>query len=270
MCATPIGNLADAPPRLGEALRSADLVYAEDTRRTATLLRHLGVRVPVRSYFAGNEAHRSHELAARLRDGRTIALVTDAGTPAISDPGVSAVAAAREAEADVTVIPGPSAVTAALAVSGLGADRFVFEGFLPRKGKERKQRLANLAGEERTIVVFAAPQRLAVDLVDLADALGDRPLVVCRELTKLHEEIEYTTLAEAAAGSPPSSVRGEFTLVIAGVPATPGNMDDALRQVTEEMAAGTPLSAAVRNAAAAHGVRRRTLYDLALRSQADG
>ncbi len=175
LCASPIGNLADAPPRLAEALTSADLVYAEDTRRARILLGHLGVSRPVRSYFVGNEAERAAELAGRLADGETVALLTDAGVPTISDPGLSAVRAALEAGAVVTGVPGPSAVTMAVAVSGFPADRFAFEGFLPRRGERRAERLAALAGEPRTLVLFCSPGRLAADLADLAAALGAGP-----------------------------------------------------------------------------------------------
>lgn len=168
LCATPIGNLGDAPPRLGEALTSASVVYAEDTRRSRVLLRHLGVDRPLRSFFVGNEATRSEELAGRLQRGETVALVTDAGTPAVADPGFTAVRAAIEVGAEVTVVPGPSAVTAALAVSGLPTDRFVFEGFLPRSGKERRSRLESLAVESRTTILFAAAGRLVDDHAILA------------------------------------------------------------------------------------------------------
>ncbi|MCJ7724857.1 MAG: rRNA small subunit methyltransferase 1, partial [Acidimicrobiia bacterium] len=176
LCAGPIGNLGDAPPRLAEALGSADIVYAEDTRRARVLLQHLGVDCPTRSYFVGNEADRSIEMAGRLSAGETVALITDAGTPGIADPGLTAVRAAIEAGATVTGVPGPSAVTLALAVSGLPADRFVFEGFLPRKGRRRAERIRSLRTEERTVVLFCAANRLAADLTHLAGEIGmERP-----------------------------------------------------------------------------------------------
>jgi 16S rRNA (cytidine1402-2'-O)-methyltransferase len=188
LCAGPIGNLGDAAPRLGEALREATLIYAEDTRRARILLDHLGVTTPVRSYFVGNEAERAVELQDRLAGGEVIALLTDAGTPGIADPGLTAVRAVA-AGAEVTAVPGPSAVTMALAVSGESADRFVFEGFLPRKGEERASRVAAIAAETRTVVFFASPERLVADLADLAGQHpGSRSCVVARELTKLHEE----------------------------------------------------------------------------------
>jgi len=264
LCASPIGNLADAPPRLAEALRSADLIYAEDTRRARILLGHLGVSRPVRSYFVGNEAQRSVELAGRLAAGETIALLTDAGVPGISDPGLSAVRAALELGAAVTGVPGPSAVTLAVAVSGLPADRFVFEGFLPRPAGKRAERLSGLAGEPRTLVLFCSPGRLAADLADLVAALGgDRRCAVCRELTKLHEEVWRGSLGAASRHWEESPARGEVTLVIGGAPGGEPDLGAALAEVEELVAAGMALSAACRMVAEQRGVRRRALYEAA-------
>jgi len=271
LCASPIGNLADAPPRLAEALRSADLVYAEDTRRARILLGHLGVSRPVRSYFVGNEAERAAELAGRLADGETVALLTDAGVPTISDPGLSAVRAALEAGAVVTGVPGPSAVTMAVAVSGFPADRFAFEGFLPRRGERRGERLATLAGESRTMILFCSPGRLGADLADLAAALGgDRPCVVCREMTKLHEEIWRGTLAEAGRHWGENPARGEVTLVVEGAPEAEPDLAAALAQVEELVAGGSVLSAACRLVAGERGIRRRALYEAAVARRHEG
>lgn len=269
ICATPIGNLDDAPPRLAEALAAAAVVYAEDTRRSRVLLDHLGVSATLRSYFVGNEEARSTELKERLERGDTLALITDAGMPAISDPGLSAVAAAVDAGAEVSVIPGPSAVTSALAVSGLPADRFAFEGFLPRKTGDRTRRLRELSSESRTTVVFTAPSRAAQDLADLAAALGeDRPVVVARELTKAHEEVYRGTLEEAhRRWSRDVEPRGEFTLVIAGSGREPPSMDALLSEVEAGIAAGASLSAVVREVAEDAGVSRRRLYEAALRAR---
>lgn len=266
ICATPIGNLGDASPRLAEALRRAEVVYAEDTRRTATLLAHLGVTAELRSYFVGNEEDRSAELGARLASGDTVALVSDAGTPGIADPGVSAVRAATAVAAAVTVVPGPSAVTAALAVAGFGGDRFSFEGFLPRKGADRRTRLEEIASADRPVVLFAATRRVGADLGDIAAAAGpDRPVVVARELTKLHEEVWRGTAAEAAArwgdGEP---VMGEFTIVVAPGERLPPSTASAVEAVRIEMSAGASLSAAVRTVAGELGVPRRALYESAL------
>ncbi len=269
MCGTPIGNLGDAGRRLAETLGTADVVFAEDTRRTATLLRHLEVDRPMRSYFAGNEAQRAAELRDRLERGETVALVTDAGMPSVSDPGLSAVRVALAAGAEVTVVPGPSAVSAALAVSGLPSDRFVFEGFLPKKGGDRRRRLAELVAEPRTSVVFSAPNRVGRDLRDLADALGaDRQIAVTRELTKLHEEVWRGRLGDAATRwAPGGAALGEFTLVIAGADAATTDPGTLLAEVDEEQAAGASRSDAIRIVAERHAVSRRELYDAVIKGR---
>jgi len=261
ICATPIGNLGDASPRLGEALAQADVVFAEDTRRSAVLLRHFGVSVPLQSFFVGNEEQRVAELERRLGDGETVALVTDAGVPGVSDPGVAAVRTAQRTGALVEVVPGPSAVTTALAVSGLNADRFVFDGFLPKRGAARAAAIAALAVETRTVVVFCATRRIGEDLADLAAALGgERRVAVARELTKLHEEVAWTTLGEAAERWSAQEPRGEYTVVIEGAhPAAP-SLKTAIADVGEAMTAGASRSEAVRDAALRHGVSRRALY----------
>ncbi len=265
VCATPIGNLGDASPRLAETLRDANVVYAEDTRRSRVLLTALGIDRSLRSYFLGNEDQRSEELAGHLDAGHTVALITDAGMPSISDPGVSAVQRARSVGAAVYVIPGPSAVTAALAVSGFDAQRFVFEGFLPRKGMERTARLTALVSEERTLVLFSATHRVARDIADLATHLGsDRPVAVCRELTKMHEEVRWETLAAALAHLEERPTKGEYTLVIEGAPPVVPDFDVALTEALRRIEDGENLTVAVRTVAAEYGVRRRTLYEAAL------
>jgi 16S rRNA (cytidine1402-2'-O)-methyltransferase len=261
LCATPIGNLSDASPRLAEALNSADLILAEDTRRSSILLRSLGVKKPLRSYFAGNENRRAVELVDLLKEGKTVALVTDAGTPAISDPGVSAVSAAREAGAVITVVPGPSAVTAALSVSGLPSERFVFEGFLPKKGAERDQRLASVATETRTAVLFVAPHQLLDDLHDLASVAPNRPLCIARELTKMFEEIQWTTPGAAAEEWAGRELLGEFTLVLGGGDPLQPDLEKNVVAVLAEIDNGTQMSEAVRRVASMSGVPRRTLYE---------
>jgi 16S rRNA (cytidine1402-2'-O)-methyltransferase len=265
LCATPIGNLGDASRRLAETLRDADVVYAEDTRRSKVLLDSFGVDRPLRSYFTGNETQRAEELSGHIEAGETVALITDAGMPSISDPGMSAVRAVRNVGGEVLVVPGPSAVTAALAVSGFDAQRFVFEGFLPRKGAARRRRLGSLAEEERTIVVFCATNRVAQDLTDLAVICGgDRPVAVCRELTKRYEEVHWDTLAEAARRLEESAARGEYTIVIEGkTPAEP-SIEEALADVLERVEAGENLAGSVRTVATQRGVARRELYEAAL------
>jgi 16S rRNA (cytidine1402-2'-O)-methyltransferase len=261
LCATPIGNLSDASPRLAEALGNADLILAEDTRRSSTLLRSLGVEKPLRSYFAGNENRRAAELVGLLKEGKTIALITDAGTPAISDPGVSAVSAAREAGAAITVVPGPSAVTAALSVSGLPSERFIFEGFLPKKGPERDRRLASLATETRTAVLFVAPHQLIDDLKGLASVAPDRPLCIARELTKMFEEIQWSTPATAAEVWTGREILGEFTLVLGGGDPVGPDLEVSVVAVLAEIDTGAQMSDAVRTVASRSGVSRRALYE---------
>ena len=265
VCATPIGNLGDASPRLAEALLDADVAYAEDTRRSRVLLTALGVDRSLRSYFIGNEEQRAEELAGHLAAGRTVALITDAGMPSISDPGVSAVQIAQRVGAEVVVVPGPSAVTSALAVSGFEAQRFVFEGFLPRKGPARKDRLTALATEERTIVFFSATHRVARDLADLAAHLGgDRPVAVCRELTKRHEEVRRETLTEAVAHLDEQGARGEYTVVIRGATQGEPSIDEALTEVLRLIEGGESFADAVRMVAGERRVGRRSLYEAAL------
>ncbi len=254
--------MGDASPRLHAALRDADVVYAEDTRRSSYLLQTLGLNRPLRSYFAGNEAARSEEVAERLRSGETVALLTDAGMPSVSDPGLTAARAAHTVGATVTVVPGPSAVTAALAVSGLPSDRFVFEGFLPRKRSGRQALLEELAEEPRTIVLFAAPSRVAEELSELSAALGThRPVAVVRELTKLHEEVWRGGLGMAVTEfSQRTSIKGEITIVIGPKPVVAADLSAAATTARKAIESGVKPSEAVREAAAAHNVSRRLLY----------
>lgn len=261
--ATPIGNLEDLPPRGAEALAAADLILAEDTRRTGRLLAHLGVETPQRSHHAHNEARRTAEVLEELRAGAEVALVTDAGMPAVSDPGERLVAACAEAGVPVTVVPGASAVVAALVVSGLPTRRFAFEGYLPRKASDREQRLDALADEERTLVVFVPPHRAADDLEDLASHLGsDRPAALCRELTKLHEEVRRGTLA-SLLDTVRDGVRGEVTLVVGGRPAEePEDPGDAelVARVRELVATGVRRKPAIKTVAQAAGLPKRRVY----------
>jgi 16S rRNA (cytidine1402-2'-O)-methyltransferase len=266
LCATPIGNLSDASARLRDALAGADLVYCEDTRRSRKLLTALGVEAPLRSYFVANEEVRADELGRHLERGETVVLITDAGTPAVADPGLTAVRAAIEADAVVTVVPGPSAVTAAVAVSGLPSERFVFEGFLPRKQEARRSRIEELADDPRTLVLFVAAARAGVELTALADGLGEeRPAVVARELTKLHEEVWRGTLAGAAAHYTARPPRGELTVVVGGAAERSGDVEAAIEEVDRLIGEGLLFSEAVKAAADIHGVRRRQLYETARR-----
>ena len=268
VCATPIGNLGDVSDRLREALQTADTVYAEDTRRTATLLQHVAAKPVVRSLFVGNESARVVELLAALGEGRTVALVTDAGMPGVSDPGTEAIRLAREAGFAVSVIPGPSAVTTAVALAGFGADRFVFEGFLPRKGKERALRLASIAGEDRPVVLFISPHRLVADLEAIADVIGPmREVAITRELTKLHEEVWVGPIAGAIEEWSSRDPRGEFTVVVAPGPVEQMSIEDAIAEARLLVVGGSSPSEAARRVADATGVSRRSVYQALIETQ---
>jgi len=267
LVATPIGNLGDLAPRALEVLADAALVCCEDTRRTRGLLSHGGITAKrLVSLHAHNEEARIPEVLARLASGETVALVSDAGMPGISDPGARVVAAAAGAGATVTLVPGPSAALGALVVSGLPTDRFCFEGFLPRRGGERGRRLAAIATEPRTTVLYEAPGRLAATLADLAAACGpSRPVAVARELTKLHEEVWRGTLEGALAEFGPREVLGEVAVVVGGAD-PPDPPDDAVLEeaLRSRLAAGASLRDAAADVAGSHGVPRRRAYALAL------
>jgi 16S rRNA (cytidine1402-2'-O)-methyltransferase len=269
--ATPIGNLGDLSPRAAEMLSTADLVLAEDTRRTATLLRHVGSSVRMLALHDHNEEEMVAEVIARLQRGETLALVTDAGTPSVSDPGLRVTRAALDEGLSVTTIPGPSAAVAAISVAGLPTDRFVFEGFLPRKPSSRDQRLAELAAERRTVVLFVSVHRAADDLRDLATALGpDRRAVACRELTKLHEQIMPGTLGDLVDQSD-ALLKGELTLVVAGAPpAAPPTIETLVGEVGELVENGSSQRDAVAEVASRVGVSRRELYQAVLAASSDG
>jgi 16S rRNA (cytidine1402-2'-O)-methyltransferase len=268
VCATPIGNLGDISERLRSTLEMVDVVYAEDTRRTGKLLGHLGIEVPMRSMFSGNESARTAEMLERLEAGEKVALVSDAGMPSVSDPGADAVRLAHAAGLIVTVIPGPSAVTTAMALSGFAGERFVFEGFLPRKGAERRRRIESLVDEERAIVLFMSPHRLVADLEAIEAALGPkRKLVVTRELTKLHEEVWAGSLEEAIAHWGETAGRGEFTVVVGPVERGLGDFEDAVATAKALVHSGQSVSAAAREAATGPGHPRREIYEALLKSQ---
>jgi 16S rRNA (cytidine1402-2'-O)-methyltransferase len=265
LAGAPIGQVDDASPRLVAALASADVVAAEDTRRLHRLCADLGIelRGQVVSYFEGNEATRTAQLLDAVRAGQRVVVVTDAGMPTVSDPGYRLVAAAAAEDLPVTCVPGPSAVTTALAVSGLPTDRFVFEGFLPRKPGERRARLTELQADRRTCVLFEAPHRLAAALADMAAVLGGgRRAAVCRELTKTYEEVVRGTLDELVAWAA-GGVRGEVTLVLAGAeqPAVEVTGEELVRQVGVREAAGLSRKEAIAAVAAETGRPKREVYD---------
>jgi 16S rRNA (cytidine1402-2'-O)-methyltransferase len=267
LVATPIGNLGDLSPRAVATLADADVVCCEDTRRTRALLAASGVAAGRRlvSLHQHNEAARVPQVLDWVAAGRTVAVVTDAGTPAVSDPGARLVAGAAGRDLPVSVVPGPSSVLAALVVSGLPTERFCVEGFLPRKGPDRRRRLAALAAEERTAVVLEAPGRLAATLADLAAACGDRPVAVARELTKLHEEVWRGRLAGAALHVADHPPRGEVVVVVGGAsPAGPPSDAQVAAAVAERLAAGDGTRQAADAVARDLGVPRRRAYEAAI------
>ena len=266
--ATPLGNLGDLSPRAADALRGASVVAAEDTRRTRGLLSHLGASPSLLSFHAHSGGRRLETLLEILADGRDVALVTDAGTPGVSDPGTDLVAAAREAGFPVVPIPGPSAVATALSAAGIPADRYLFLGFIPRKGTERTRLLARAAAEEWSVVLFEAPSRLVTLLNDLAAVAGhDRRAVVARELTKLHEELRAGTLAELADYYSETPPRGELTIVVAGTgapAAPPDRTADAMEEAAALLAEGLSRREVARRLTETMGLPRNDAYRLVM------
>ena len=268
---TPIGNLGDLTGRAADVLASVDAVICEDTRRTGKLLAHLGARSDGRPALLVANEHtevpRLGEILDRLAQGQHLALVTDAGMPTISDPGRHVVAAAADHGHAIEIVPGPTAVSSALALSGLPAARYVFEGFLPRKGRDRTDRLAEIGAEERAVVVYESPNRVRATLSDLASVCGgDRRVAVARELTKLHEEVVRATLAEAAEHFERIEPRGEFVLVVEGRPARSGPMadDEVIAALRRSLDGGLSKRDAVAEVAKRTGEPRRRIYELSI------
>ena len=268
LVATPIGNLGDLSPRAVETLAGADFIAAKDTRVSVKLLNHFDIKKPLVSYHEHNRATAGQAILTRLLGGETCALVTDAGTPAISDPGQELVALCAENGVTVQAIPGCCAAITALAVSGLDTRRFTFEGFLPSGKKERRTALEELTGEVRTMVFHEAPHRLRAALADMAEVLGDRPIALCRELTKLHEDTVRTTLAQAAAYYAANEPRGEYVLVVAGRAKQQGpqlTLEEGVDRVLRLREDGMRMKDAVRQVADDTGLSRNDLYDAALK-----
>ena len=267
---TPIGNLGDISPRAADTLAQVDFIAAEDTRVTVKLLNHLELKKPMVSYYRHNTQQSGQAILSRLLSGESCALVTDAGTPAVSDPGEDLVALCAAHDVDVVAIPGPCALITALSVSGLPTGRFTFEGFLAMNRKNRRAHLDALRTEQRTMIFYEAPHKLTATLADLAKTFGpDRRIALCRELTKLHEEVRRTTLAQAAAWYAQNPPRGEFVLVVEGVPEAGDTSEQAgpeagLARVEALLAQGLSLRDAARQAAAETGVPKNRLYQLAL------
>ena len=265
---TPIGNLGDISPRCRETLEKADFIAAEDTRVTLKLLNYLGIKKSLVSYFEHNKAQKGDWIVERILSGETCALVSDAGSPAISDPGEELVKQCAEAGITVCAIPGPCAVITALSISGQATGRFCFEGFLSTAKKSRKEHLGSLVNETRTMIFYEAPHKLVNTLEDMAEVFGaDRGISLCRELTKLHEEVIRTTLGGALALYAENDPKGEFVLVVAGAQpvekavATP---EDAARRVSQLMAEGMSRKDAVKQAAKELDLPRNVVYDAAL------
>ena len=265
---TPIGNLGDVSPRMADTLAQADFIAAEDTRVSLKLLNHLGLKKPMVSYYRHNTQTGGQAVLQRLLAGENCALVTDAGTPAISDPGQELVAQCAQQGIDVVAIPGPCALVTALAVSGQPTDRFTFEGFLPMNKKNRKARLDELKGEERTMVFYEAPHKLSATLSDLRDTFGaERPVSLCRELSKLHEQVLRLTLGQAVEWYETNEPKGEFVLVIRGaepVETAQATLEDGLARVLALRDEGASLKDAVKRAARELDPSKNELYDLAL------
>lgn len=263
---TPIGNLDDLSLRAAKVLGRVDLVAAEDTRRTGKLLAHLGISPKLVSYREHNRAKVGPRLVREMLEGRSIGLVTDAGTPGVSDPGPDLVRLAREASLEVVPIPGPSAVATALSASGMEADRFAFLGFPPSKTKARREFYEALAGQRETIVFYEAPHRLAASLADLAEAVGNRPIILCRELTKLNEEIRAVGVEELAEWAAREKVRGEITLVLEGAPERmePASQEEAAQAWREVRSKGRSPSRAAKELAPRLNWKRAEIYNLGL------
>ena len=270
LAATPLGNILDASPRLKETLEQADLIAAEDTRRAKRLFAdlNLDIKAPVISLFEENEIEKIPDIIEKLKNGLKVVVISDAGTPAISDPGYRLVTKAIEENIFITVIPGPSAVLSALVLSGLPTDRFSFEGFIARKGKERTEILNNLNTQSRTMVIFESPRRTLQTLQDIQEIVGDeRKAAVVREISKTYEEVIRGSLKELVAWANSKEVLGEITLVIAGVENTGKKEVDeqAIGEVKQLIAAGSSFKDAVQEVSTQRGLSRRELYEASLR-----
>ncbi|MBO4898890.1 MAG: 16S rRNA (cytidine(1402)-2'-O)-methyltransferase [Lachnospiraceae bacterium] len=269
LCATPIGNLKDITERVKETLGSVDIIAAEDTRNSIRLLNHFGIKTPMTSYHEHNKYEKADTLIAQMMDGKDVALITDAGTPAISDPGEVLVRRCHEEGITVTSLPGACACITALTLSGLNTRRFVFEGFLPYDKKERQSVLESLKDEHRTVIMYEAPHHLKKTLADLLDTIGDRRLTICRELTKKFESVTPTTLSEAVAYHEDNEPRGEYVLVIEG--RDPEEIERDRQKLWEDMSiedhmalyldAGMDRKEAMKKVASDRGVSKREIYE---------
>ncbi len=259
---TPIGNLGDFSPRAAETLREVDFIAAEDTRVTLKLLNHFGIKKPMVSYYEHNKAQKSDHIVARLMSGENCALVTDAGMPAISDPGIDLVALCHEHGIEVVSVPGPSAIITAAAISGMDVSRFTFEGFLSMNKPKRREHLAEIADEKRTMIFYEAPHKLAATLRDLLQFLGDRKIALIKELTKIHENVELTTLAEAVRKYGDDKIKGEYVLIIEGKQIEPSvlTQEDGVALARRYLESGLSPTEAAKKAAKESGFKKGDLY----------
>ena len=270
LAATPLGNVLDASPRLKQTLTEADLIAAEDTRKAKRLIQdlNLDIKAPIISFFEENEIEKIPELINKLKQGSKIVVISDAGTPAISDPGFKLVKQAITENISITVIPGPSAVLSALVLSGLPTDRFSFEGFIPRKGKERSEILNNLNKESRTMIIFESPRRTKETLEDIKEVVGeDRKIAVVREISKTYEEVIRGSVSELVDWAKSNEVLGEITIVIEGVDSSKRNIvdEEAIKNVKDLIAKGMSFKDAVQQVSTQLGLSRRELYEASLR-----
>lgn len=270
LAATPLGNVLDASPRLKQTLTEADLIAAEDTRKAKRLIQdlNLDIKAPIISFFEENEIEKIPEIINKLKQGSKIVVISDAGTPAISDPGFKLVKQAITENISITVIPGPSAVLSALVLSGLPTDRFSFEGFIPRKGKERTEILNNLNKESRTMIIFESPRRTKETLEDIKEVVGeDRKIAVVREISKTYEEVIRGSVSELVDWANSNEVLGEITIVIEGVDSSKRNIvdEEAIKNVKDLIAKGMSFKDAVQQVSTQLGLSRRELYEASLR-----
>lgn len=259
---TPIGNLGDMSPRAAKAFEECDFIAAEDTRVTVKLLNHLGIKKPMMSYFEHNKRERGGEILQRILNGENCVLVSDAGMPAISDPGEELVSICHEMGVQVCAVPGPTAFATAVAMSGLPTGRFTFEGFLSVNKKSRREHLEEIVNETRTMVFYEAPHKLSATLKDMANVLGDRRIAIVREITKIHEEVIRTTLKKAAEDYPNGEIKGEIVLVIEGAKKQKlrWTLADAVKIAKEYMENGEAVSGAARLAARDTGIKKGEIY----------
>ena len=264
LCATPIGNLGDMSERLIETLKSADLIAAEDTRRTVKLLNHIGISKPLISYYRHNEQGKGDVLIKELQSGKSVALVSDAGTPGISDPGEVVTKKCIEQGIEVVPVPGPAALICALIISGMDTSRFVFEGFLPVTGKERNERISDLKNDKRTVILYEAPHKLLKTLTDLETTLGNRKVAVCHELTKIHESTLRVSLKEAVTYYTENQPKGEYVIVLEGKEQEKPDFSDITvkEHFQRYIEQGKTEKEAIKSVAEDRGVPKREIYNV--------